>query len=236
MSLSIILTCYNETPIIFDSYEKIRAFMKLTNITYDVIIVDDGSTKSVREELSNYFQNKDNAVLIFSDRNEGRGAAVTKGIRVSSKEYVCFIDTDLEISETFIVSLYYALINSHADIIIGKRIYLLRFSLFEWVRWLSSRTYFVLANTILKLHFLDTETGIKVFKRQSMGQILDSVHDKRWFWDTEIIAEGLKNRRVIIQEPVFVRRKAHKQSLVSVTRDMRRYAVAIFKYMKRRAR
>ncbi|UCD15384.1 MAG: glycosyltransferase, partial [Candidatus Omnitrophota bacterium] len=233
MSLSVILTCYNETPSIFDSYEKIVSFMDLTKIEYEIIIVDDGSLPDVQKQLSNYFHEKNNTILLFSNANEGRGAAVTKGIRVSSKDYVGFIDTDLEIPESSLFNLYYGITRDDSfDVVIGKRVYLLGCNLYHWLRAIYSRLYFLLANVFLNIHFLDTETGVKLFRRDKILPVLDSVRDKRWFWDTEIIAQSLKHNLKITQLPVFLLRKKQRSS-VAFLRDTRRYLYGIYKYLRR---
>src|SRR3990172_9490535 len=96
MSLSIILTCYNEVPLIFETYRVLSTLMQAAGIEHEFIVVDDGSTEAVQRELKEFFA-ESSAGLILSPRNEGRGAAVTKGIRAATKAYVGFTDTDLEI-------------------------------------------------------------------------------------------------------------------------------------------
>lgn len=234
MSLSIILTCYNETPMIFDASRKIISLIKSQGIDYEIIVVDDGSRPDVREELKAYYEKKDNVILIFSEVNEGRGAAVTKGINASTKKYVGFIDTDLEITEHSIITLYGAMITASADIVIGKRIYTLDSNLKNSLRYIASRAYLLLATSILKLKYLDTESGIKIFKKEKIGPVLNHVKEKRWFWDTEIIAESIKYNLKIIQIPIPVVRNKYKKSSVSVLRDAFRYAVALNKYCRRK--
>lgn len=232
MSLSIILTCYNEKPLIFDSYEKIVSMMDLTNIEYELIVVDDGSCSKIQKELTEYFKKKSNTRLILSDINEGRGAAVTKGIKASSKVYAGFIDTDLEIPEYSLLNLYYAIKGTDSDMVIGKRIYLLSWNINHWFRFIYSRVYFLFANIFLNLHFLDTETGIKLFKREKILPLLDSIGEKRWFWDTEIVALSLKSNLKVSQVPVFVLKNKEKSS-VTFLRDTKRYLEALYKYHKK---
>lgn len=231
MSLSIILTCYNETPLIFDSYEKIVSMMNLTGIQYEMIIVDDGSSHEVKKQLTDYFEKKTNTTLLLSCDNQGRGAAVSKGIKASTKEYVGFIDTDLEIPEYSILSLYYVISTNHLDMVLGKRIYLFTFNLNHWIRHISSRIYSLFANFVLNLKSLDTETGIKLFKKESIISILDSIQDKRWFWDTEVVTEGIKNNLKVSQSPVFVVRNNDKKSSVRLFRDTYRYLQSMYNYL-----
>jgi glycosyltransferase involved in cell wall biosynthesis len=233
VSISIILTCYNEVPLIFTAYEKINSMMGLTNIDYDLIIVDDGSEAETKERLSVYFKGKPNVTLILSPVNGGRGMAVTKGIRASAKEYAGFIDTDLEIPEDSIFALYRAINDNRADVAIGRRVYLLRWNINDVFRCFTSRVYFIVANLILDLRHLDTETGVKLFKREKILPLLDSIEDKRWFWDTEIITESIKNRLNIMEVPVFVTRR-EKRSSVNFLRDSIRYFMALYRYRRKR--
>lgn len=233
MSLSIVLSCYNETPLIFESYERIVSLLSMKNIPYEMIIVDDGSTETHQQALKKYFHDKQNTKLLFSSMNEGRGSAISKGIRVSSKEVVGFIDTDLEISELYLLLLY-AEIQRHAcDIVIGKRMDASSTTIYHMGRSLMSRIYFYLVHLILELNHLDTETGIKLFKRDRILAILDVAQDKRWFWDTEIIALSLRHKFKIVQTPVVVYRKKDKKSSVRLFRDTFLYLYALLNYKRR---
>jgi len=60
--------------------------------------------------------------------------------------------------------------------------------------------------------------------------IINSIKDKRWFWDTETIALSLKMKFKIIQTPVIVCRKNNKKSSVRLCRDTGRYILALWKY------
>jgi len=233
MSLSIILTSYNEVPLIFDSYEKIVSMMNLTKIEYELIIVDDGSRGEIQAQLEGYFQKKANTTLILSEVNEGRGSAVTKGLKRSTKRYAGFIDTDLEIPAYSLLNLYTVLKKGSFDAVIGRRFYLSAWNICYWPRIVCSRMYFLLANFLLGLNFLDTETGIKIFKKNKILPILDSVGSKGWFWDTEIIAEALKKNLKITQVPVFVSRK-QKRSSVNILRDTKNYLRALREYREKR--
>ena len=234
MSLSIVITCYNEVPVIFESYEKVVSIMDLSIIEYEIIIVDDGSSQKNCKLLSSYFEKKKNTTLILSDENQGRGFSVSKGIKNSSKEYVIFIDTDLEIPEYTIVPLYHNIIHNDSDIIIGKRIYKIMWDAHFWIRYVLSKSYFLFSNIVLQMGFLDTETGIKIFKKKKILPIIDKIKNKRWFWDTEIIAESLRHDLIVHQIPVFVFRRTDKKSSVKIFKDSFKYLVAIYNYIKRK--
>ena len=232
MSLSIILTCYNEIPIIFESFEVLSAMMERTGIETEFIIVDDGSQPQVRKNLAAFFEGRNHVRLILSEHNEGRGAAVSKGIRAAGHPYVCFIDTDLEIPAHSIIALYFEALASGPDMVIAERIYRWQPGLRDSIRNISSRLYRRFSSAVLSLNNLDTETGCKLFRRDSILKILDGVVDKRWFWDTEVVAEALKDGQKIAEIPLVVIRRSDKTSSVHVIRDTLRYLKAIWAYRK----
>lgn len=235
MSLSIILTCYNEVPVIFNSYQILATMMNRTNIDCEFIVIDDGSKPNTQRKLWQYFGDLDQVQLVLSKQNKGRGSAVSKGIRSSTCQYVCFIDTDLEIPSYSILALYNEAISSNSDVVIAERMYKWGINPRHNIRNLCSKAYRRFSSLVLSLENLDTETGSKLFRRTKIMPILERTLDQRWFWDTEIIAESLKDSQKIVQIPIPVVRCPNKSSSVHVLREIYRYLKAIHSYRKRSA-
>lgn len=59
----------------------------------EIICINDGSTDNSLEILNKYAQ-KDNRFVIFSQKNQGQGAARNKGIELATGEYIAFVDPD----------------------------------------------------------------------------------------------------------------------------------------------
>lgn len=233
MSLSVVLTCYNEVPLIFDSYRKLSAHIEVSTTDHEFIIVDDGSTANVQRALKEYFCER-NVKLILSELNEGRGAAVTKGIRAASKDYVGFIDTDLEIPPYSLLVLHHTAVALDADIVIAERVYKWDRHPRHLIRTAGSILLRFTASKMLDLENLDTETGAKVFRRRSITEVLDTVLSKRWFWDTEIIVEARKRSQRIVEVPIVVTRRSDKGSTVRPLRDAWKYFLSILAYKRRK--
>lgn len=233
MSLSIILTCYNEVPTVFESYEQLAAMMERTGIDHEFIVVDDGSVRDKQEQVEDYFQARDGVVLLINDPNRGRGGSVTRGIQAANKDYVGFIDTDLEIQSYSILALYLEALATGADVVLGERVYRVGFGIRDVLRTMFSKAYRAVAAWALPLKGLDTETGCKVFKRETFLPILEGVVDERWFWDTETTAEALRCGLEVVQIPAVVERKPETGSTVHVVRDTLRYLKAIRDYRER---
>ena len=97
MGLSVVLTCFNEVPLIFDSHRQLARLLEGAELDHEFIIVDDGSRPQLRAALVEHSGGMANVRVVLAPSNEGRGAAVTRGIRASRHEFVGFVDTDLEI-------------------------------------------------------------------------------------------------------------------------------------------
>ena len=236
MSLSIVLTCYNEVPLIFETHRILSAMMEAARLEHEFIVVDDGSAGAVQGALAGFFAGS--AVrLILSPRNEGRGAAVTKGIRAATKAYVGFTDTDLEIPAHALLVLYHTAVALRADMVIADRVYRADRHVRHLVRNLGSVALRWASWLALGLDRVDTESGAKVFDRAAVQAILPHVSDPRWFWDTEIVAEAIRRSQRVVQVSIVVTRRRDKPSTVRPVRDALTYLVALRAYRRsRRAR
>lgn len=235
MSLSIVLSCYNEVPVIFESYGTLSAIMKVADIDHEFIIVDDGSEVEVQQALEDFFRASGTRLLLLG-RNGGRGGAVAEGIRAATKEYVGFIDTDLEIPAYALPVLYHTAIALHADMVMADRVYRWDLNPLHLIRNFGSYGLRLLSWMMMDLQRLDTETGAKVFRRSAIMEVLDHVSDTRWFWDTEIVAEALKRSQMAVQVPIVVMRRSDKDSTVRPLRDTFRYLKAVASYRRKKAK
>ena len=87
--ISIVIPAYNEENAIAESIQSVNQVMSETNFTYEVIVVDDGSTDRTTE-----FARKEQAIVINLDRNMGYGAALKAGVRRSEYNTIVIIDAD----------------------------------------------------------------------------------------------------------------------------------------------
>ncbi len=183
--LSLILTAYNDADILAASLPAIAAFFTRTTVSYELIIVDDGSTRPASlAALEHIRRNYPAATVAALSQNRGRGAAVKEGLRLARGTYAGFIDNDLEIPIHYVLPLLLLLEAGH-DVAIARRIYTLAPR--NAVRYVFTKGYHWLVNTVLDLPGYDTETGCKLFNRAKILPLLAHTPNDRWFWDTEII-------------------------------------------------
>ena len=121
-------------------------------------------------------------------------------------------------------------IEGGADIAIATRIYTVSFS--NLFRTILSTGYTKMVKRFLNLGLKDTEAGLKFFNRKKILPVLDKTEDKRWFFDTEIVARSLWEGLKITEVPVLYLKKPEKQSSVHAIRDTIRYTKSLIRLKK----
>ena len=206
IALSLIVPCYNEAPHLAKNLKRLKQVLDTLIYKYEIIILDDASqdnTLSIIEQFVSDNNSAGNIKSIKHAQNQGRGKTVSDGIVAAVGEIVGFVDVDFSTSPWYIPALV-AGVKDGADIVVGQRIYKLKFKVLH--RWVLSKGYKFLVGLFFGMDLGDTESGCKFFNSRKIIPILSQVKDKRWFWDTEIIARSYQAGLVIQQLPtVFVR-------------------------------
>src|SRR6185436_16066003 len=90
--LSIVITVKDEEENIKPLLESIR--LALSEIDYEVVLVDDGSADNTRQQVLNNADER--TVLVELRKNYGQSTAMTAGIDYSTGRYIALIDGDLQ--------------------------------------------------------------------------------------------------------------------------------------------
>lgn len=91
-----------------------------SNVPYEVIIVDDGSTDSTELIINNLLLKYPNVIKYFKQINQGVSIARNNGIKKSKGEYIIFVDSDDEIFDNFFSNLEKVIGNNSYDVIKTK--------------------------------------------------------------------------------------------------------------------
>jgi len=95
MDLSIVIPVYNEEQILERSLNEVLSFFSSENLTWELIVVNDGSTDGTEGMLDGLQERIHLLNIIHFDRNRGKGAAVREGFRQANGDYMLFFDIDL---------------------------------------------------------------------------------------------------------------------------------------------
>jgi glycosyltransferase involved in cell wall biosynthesis len=227
--LSLILACYNESEIFEDSVQRILNTLDKTDLTYEVIFVEDKSqdnTVELIEQAINKYP-RHNLLAFFHQTNQGRGQTVIDGFLNAKGKIVGYIDIDLEIGEWYLPK-FLSEIDKNVDVTSALRIY--DFSLWALPRYFASKGYVWLRKLLLGLPYQDTEGGYKFFKREKILPLLKQTKSKGWFFDTEIMALCFKHKLKVKEIPTAFVRRQEKTSTVRLIPDSINYLKNLIKF------
>lgn len=111
--LSIVIPVYNAGKYITNILEKLE---EQQENYIEVILVDDGSTDNSLE-ICQRFASKNKIFKVFHQENKGASSARNQGIKIAEGEYIVFIDSDDDISNDFVKTIYKLCKKTMADII-----------------------------------------------------------------------------------------------------------------------
>ncbi len=229
--LSLVLACYNEIETFSDSIKQIIEVLDKTDLTYEIIFIDDGSQDNtpqlIKHALKTYPQKHLSAY--FHQLNRGRGFTVSEGFTKAQGKVVGYIDIDLEIPAWYIPR-FVELIDRQVDGTIAWRIYDINFN--GLIRWVMSKGYSWLRKYLLNIQIPDTEAGYKFFNREKILPIIKKCHDHHWFWDTEMVAKAIKGKLNLHAIPVVFIRRLDKTSTVRLIPDTVEYLRQLIYYYR----
>jgi glycosyltransferase involved in cell wall biosynthesis len=162
MNLSIIIPFLNEAESLPELHQWILDELKSTNLSFELIFIDDGSSDNSWEEIKKLHQSHSSTYGIRFSKNFGKSQALHAGFAEASGDVVVTLDADLQDAPSEIPNLYQRIVAEDLDMISGwkkKRYDSLFFKnipskLFNWAARRSSGIY---------LH--DFNCGIKAYKR-----------------------------------------------------------------------
>jgi dolichyl-phosphate beta-glucosyltransferase len=185
--LSLVIPVYNEEKRIGSSLSEIIAYFQRNGYSYELIVVDDGSTDRTVEIVKELIAGIQSGRLLCA-RHGGKGAAVRKGVLNAKGQYVFFTDADLS---TPIAELdkFLEQLNQGYKVVIGSR--KMTGANVEvhqsWLRESMGKVFTWLTNVILTKNISDVTCGFKGFSRPVAQEVFSRQQVNNWSFDAEIL-------------------------------------------------
>jgi len=220
--LSIIIPAYNEINFIDTAIKKVIE----TPYEKEIIIIDDCSKDGTREYLKEL--KNDTIKTIFHEKNQGKGAALRKGIDRAKGDIVIIQDADLEYDPKEYPRLLEPILEGKADVVYGSRFLGGPHRVFYFWHYMGNFMVTLLSNMFTNLNLTDMETGYKVFKREVLDGI--TIESNRFGFEPEITAKIAKKRCRIYEIPISYYGRDYGEGKKLTWRDGVKAFFTILKY------
>lgn len=206
LDLSIVVPYYNPGNAVSRHVTSLVEVLDGSGVSYEIIAVSDGSTDGSPDTLENLFP----AVLtnVKLPKNSGKGQALRTGLLCGRGNYLGFIDADGDIPAMELMGVIEVLRSAQPDIIYGSKRHPSSVVYYPKLRRVYSWGYQLLIKTMFNLSVTDTQTGLKVIRREVVAEVLPRMVEKRFAFDLEffVVARMLSYRNVI-EVPVVIQRR-----------------------------
>ncbi len=223
MKLSVIIPVYNETESILEILKRIKD----TNLAWEILIVDDCSIDGTRDILKE-IDGKDNVRVILKDENEGKGSAVTIGIREAKGDIFLIQDADLEYDPRDYPVLLKPLEEGLADVVYGSRFLGGPRRVVMFWHMVANHMLTFMTNILYNTILSDMETGYKVFRKEVVEGM--TIHAKRFDFEPEFTAKILKRKYRIFEVPISFNPRDYSQGKKIKLKDAFEAVWTLLKY------
>ncbi|GAC1504767.1 MAG: glycosyltransferase family 2 protein [Candidatus Dormibacteraceae bacterium] len=204
--LSIVIPCYNEEERLPRTIEQIERYLHRTGTSYELILVDDGSSDGTRLVQDAAAARNPSVRVEALPRNRGKGRALAEGVAMAKGPEILVTDADLSTPIEELEKLRASLHNG-AGVAIGSRA--MRASRVEIAqplyRVLMGKVFNLLVQALLLPGIWDTQCGFKLFQAAVAHDVFARLTTDGFGYDPEVLYLAKKRGVKIAEVPVVWR-------------------------------
>lgn len=184
--LSVVIPAYKQERTIVSDIKQINGVLEKMRYDYELIVVVDGMVDKTYQKAK-MLQGKKIKVIGYKT-NKGKGYAVRYGMARTKGDLIAFIDAGMDIDPNGLAMILEHMEWYGADIIVGSKRHPASQVEYPFLRKIYSFGYQLLIWFLFGLKVKDTQTGLKIFKREVLEKVLPRLLVKRFAFDVELLA------------------------------------------------
>ncbi len=201
IELSLVIPAFNEADRILPTLKRATWYLGLMGVSYEIIVVDDGSTDGTLDVCRQFAICCDNVTVLDYPANRGKGYAVRTGMLSAGGALVAFSDADMPVPpEEF--SRFLRAMKHGADVAIGSRY--VRSARWDvpFTRRITGWGFRMLVRLVVGSRVSDTQFGFKVFTSRAAKDLFSSLTIDGFAFDAELVRLALLRGYKIVEVPV----------------------------------
>ncbi|HOT00461.1 MAG TPA: glycosyltransferase family 2 protein [Acidobacteriota bacterium] len=232
--ISLVIPAYNEEKRLPAFLDSVAAYMGRCGYAMEVVVVDDGSCDGTADIMAAWTTRDARFRLLRQPSNQGKGAAVRRGMLAARGRYIVFADADgaTPIGE---LDRFRPAMTENIEVVIGSR-RLVSAAVRrerEGFREMMGHAFYTVVNLLAVPGIRDTQCGFKMFRRDAARRLFAWSTETGWAFDVEILY--LAQRVGYAVEEVAVNWRAVEGSKISPLADSLRMFLAVFRIRARQA-
>ena len=204
--VSVVIPAFNEGALVERCVRETVSTLTGLQFRHEVIVVDDGSDDGTAELAHAMAERFGNVRVIGHNVNRGKGSALIRGAAAAVGELVLFLDADLEVHPRQLRLLWQTMESENADVVIGSKLHPDSQIDYPLDRRVLSRGYYLVVRALFRLPVHDTQTGLKLYRREVLARVLPRLVIKRYAHDLELLVNVHRLGYRIAEAPVVVTR------------------------------
>lgn len=200
--LSIIVPCFNPPDGWFEKLESNAIFLKSNGVDFELILVNDGSTKPLPQNLQQKLDSVCKNIFISYEQNMGKGFAVRKGVEISIGEVIIYTDIDFPYRMEHVIDVLEK-VQSGSNVVIGVRSKSY-YTTLPAMRVVISKLLRFLISFMMQIPTDDTQCGLKGFDRKGK-EIFLLGNINRYLFDMEFVKLAVRNNLKVKTTIVYLR-------------------------------
>jgi glycosyltransferase involved in cell wall biosynthesis len=196
--LSVVMPVFNEKVTVEEMIGRVLTVGRENKIRIELIVVDDCSTDGSRDIVTGLGQ-KHGFKVLYQEHNQGKGAAVRRGIKETTGDIVVVQDADLEYSPEEYPDLIDLLVKGKADAVFGSR-FIGRHRCFLFTHYLANLFLNLVTNVLYNTTMTDMETCFKAVRAELLKSL--ALKSDRFGIEPEITAKLFKRGARVYEVPI----------------------------------